>query len=148
MAAAGPIRRGPNSRRCSCIVSPYAAPPNRRLDRPGAVRITNSVRVTGDFKSPVAVRGRAMGHFTMVLPFASSESWVATLVGKGVDRRANSFIRAANLSQFDHKIGLLRYALWRSGMPVSPVTVQPYSAWSSCGTALAPAAGHDADRGR
>jgi len=52
-----------------------------------AAKIVEGGRVTGDFKSPVAVRGRAMGHFTMVLPFASSESWVATLVGKGVDVR-------------------------------------------------------------
>ena len=52
-----------------------------------AAKIVEGGRVTADFKSPVAVRGRAMGHFTMVLPFASSESWVATLVGKGVDVR-------------------------------------------------------------
>ena len=44
-------------------------------------------RVTGYFKSPVAVRGRAMDHFTMVLPFTSSEPWVASLIAKGVDLR-------------------------------------------------------------
>src|SRR3989442_8041419 len=61
--------------------------------------------------------------------------------------RRDRFIRAAKLSQFDHKIRRLRYAPGRRGMPVTPITMERYSARSPGGTALAPAAWHDADRG-
>ncbi len=59
----------------------------QELDRGNiaAVEITESGRVSGEFRSPIA--GRATRQFVMLLPFASSETWVATLVAKGVDVR-------------------------------------------------------------
>lgn len=52
------------------------------------VEITAGQRVEGDFKRPLSVGRRVVEHFTTLLPFASSESWVATLRQKGVDVRA------------------------------------------------------------
>src|SRR5947207_9341352 len=68
-------------------------------------------------------------------------------VAEGLIGRRDPLIRAAELSQFDHKIRRLRYAPGRRGMPVTPITMQRYPARSPGGTGLAPAAGHDADRG-
>ncbi len=53
-----------------------------------AVEITDRQQVKGDFKSPVAVGRRTAEHFTMLLPFESSDAWVSTLRVKGVDVRA------------------------------------------------------------
>jgi cell division protease FtsH len=53
-----------------------------------AVEITDRQQVKGDFKSPVAVGRRTAEHFTMLLPFESSDAWVTTLRVKGVDVRA------------------------------------------------------------
>ncbi len=61
----------------------------QELDRGNiaAVEITEGGRVRGEFKSPIAGRSPTTHHFAMILPFASSEAWVATLVAKGVDVR-------------------------------------------------------------
>jgi cell division protease FtsH len=53
-----------------------------------AVEITERQQVKGDFKTPVAVGRRLAEHFTTLLPFESSDTWVATLRDKGVDVRA------------------------------------------------------------
>ena len=54
----------------------------QELDRGNiaAVEITEGGRVRGEFKSPIAGRSPTTHHFAMILPFASSEAWVATLV--------------------------------------------------------------------
>ena len=53
-----------------------------------AVEITERAQVKGDFKTPVAYGRRTAEHFTTLLPFESSDTWVATLREKGVDVRA------------------------------------------------------------
>src|SRR6266516_3460955 len=83
-------------------------------------------------------------HLTRVP--TSTQAGVAR-VAESLIGRENPLIRTAKLSQFDHKIRRLRYAPGRRGMPVTPVTMQRYSARSPGGTALALAARHDADRG-
>jgi cell division protease FtsH len=52
------------------------------------VEITERQQLRGDFKSPVTIAHRTTEHFTTLLPFESSDSWVATLRQKGVDVRA------------------------------------------------------------
>jgi len=52
------------------------------------VEITERQQLRGDFKSPVTIAHRTAEHFTTLLPFESSDSWVATLRQKGVDVRA------------------------------------------------------------
>jgi cell division protease FtsH len=63
---------------------------SEQLDRGNvaSVEITERVQVKGDFKSPVTVGRRTADHFTTLLPFESSDSWVATLRTKGVEVRA------------------------------------------------------------
>ena len=53
-----------------------------------AVEITERHQVRGDFKTPVTIAHRTSEHFITLLPFESSDSWVATLRQKGVDVRA------------------------------------------------------------
>jgi cell division protease FtsH len=53
-----------------------------------AVEITERQQLRGDFKSPVTIAHRTAEHFITLLPFESSDSWVATLRQKGVDVRA------------------------------------------------------------
>jgi len=53
-----------------------------------AVEITERQQVKGDFKTPVPFGRRTAEHFTTLLPFESSDNWVATLRAKGVDVRA------------------------------------------------------------
>ena len=52
------------------------------------VEITERHQVRGDFKTPVTIAHRTSEHFITLLPFESSDSWVATLRQKGVDVRA------------------------------------------------------------
>src|SRR5207244_13125391 len=59
---------------------------------------------------------------------AGSARVAERLIGRG-----DPFIRAAELSQFDHKIRRLRYAPGRRGMPVTPITMQRYTARSPGG---------------
>src|SRR3989442_15053115 len=72
----------------------------------------------------------------------------AARVAESLIGRTDPFIRAAELSQFDHKIRRLRYAPGRRGMPVTPITMQRYPPRSPGGTGIASAARHDADRCR
>jgi len=53
-----------------------------------AVEITERQQVRGDFKTAVSIGHRSADHFTTLLPFESSDSWVAMLRQKGVDVRA------------------------------------------------------------
>jgi len=53
-----------------------------------AVEITERQSVRGDFKTAVTVGHRSAEHFTTLLPFESSDSWVTTLRQKGVSVRA------------------------------------------------------------
>ena len=53
-----------------------------------AVEITERQQVKGDLKRPLTVGRRTADHFTTLLPFESSDGWVATLREKGVDVRA------------------------------------------------------------
>jgi hypothetical protein len=60
-----------------------------QLDRGNVSAVEIAARVLrGDFQSPVAHGQRTGEHFTTVLPFDASDSWVATLREKGVDVRA------------------------------------------------------------
>ncbi len=52
------------------------------------VEITERQQLRGELKTPVTVAHRTAEHFTTLLPFESSDSWVATLRQKGVDVRA------------------------------------------------------------
>jgi cell division protease FtsH len=52
------------------------------------VEITERQRIKGDLKSPILVNRKEAEHFTTLLPFESSETWVATLRTKGVDVNA------------------------------------------------------------
>jgi cell division protease FtsH len=49
------------------------------------VEITERQRIKGDLKTPVQVNRRAADHFSTLLPFESSDAWVATLRAKGVE---------------------------------------------------------------
>ncbi len=53
-----------------------------------AVEVTEGQRVDGTFRRSLTAGGRAAQHFTTLMPFASSEGWVAALREKGVDVRA------------------------------------------------------------
>ncbi len=53
-----------------------------------AVEITERQQVKGDLKRPLTVGRRTAEHFTTLLPFESSDGWVATLRAKDVDVRA------------------------------------------------------------
>ncbi len=53
-----------------------------------AVEITERVQVRGDFKAAVTVGHRSAEHFTTLLPFEATDSWVATLRQRGLDVRA------------------------------------------------------------
>jgi cell division protease FtsH len=49
------------------------------------VEITERQRIKGDLKTPVQVNRKAADHFSTLLPFESSDAWVATLRAKGVE---------------------------------------------------------------
>src|ERR1051325_10634275 len=52
------------------------------------VEITERQRIKGDFNHPILVNRKEAEHFTTLLPFESSETWVASLRAKGVDVNA------------------------------------------------------------
>jgi cell division protease FtsH len=52
------------------------------------VEITERQRIKGDLKSPILVNRKEAEHFSTLLPFESSETWVASLRTKGVDVNA------------------------------------------------------------
>src|SRR5712691_11122668 len=53
-----------------------------------AVEITERQQVKGDFRHAAMVGRRSADHFQTLLPFESSDAWVAQLRAKGVDVRA------------------------------------------------------------
>jgi len=53
-----------------------------------AVEITERQEVKGDFKHAVPLGRKDVDRFITLLPFESSDSWVATLRAQGVDVRA------------------------------------------------------------
>ncbi len=52
------------------------------------VEVTERVQVKGEFKTPVTEERRTASRFMTLLPFESTDTWVATLRAKGVDVRA------------------------------------------------------------
>src|SRR5215467_11914300 len=52
------------------------------------VEITERQRIKGDLNHPILVNRKEAEHFTTLLPFESSETWVASLRAKGVDVNA------------------------------------------------------------
>jgi cell division protease FtsH len=52
------------------------------------IDITDRQRIKGDFRSPTQINRRSVEHFTTLLPFESSEAWVASLRDKGVEVNA------------------------------------------------------------
>ncbi|MBI1967613.1 MAG: AAA family ATPase, partial [Gemmatimonadetes bacterium] len=63
---------------------------SEELDRDNiaAVEITERQQVKGVFKRPVLVGRQNVERFTTLLPFQSSDTWIATLRDKSVDVRA------------------------------------------------------------
>src|SRR2546425_865833 len=53
-----------------------------------AVEVTERQQIKGDFRHAIPEGRRNAEHFTMLLPFESNDTWVATLRTKGVDVRA------------------------------------------------------------
>jgi cell division protease FtsH len=53
-----------------------------------SVEITERQRVKGDLRVPAQFGRRSVEHFTTLLPFESSDSWVTTLRNKGVEVKA------------------------------------------------------------
>jgi cell division protease FtsH len=52
------------------------------------IEITDRQRIKGDFRSATQINRHSVEHFTTLLPFESSEAWVAALRDKGVDVNA------------------------------------------------------------
>jgi len=79
-----------SNRRQEAVELSYTPQFTEQLDKGNvaAVEITDRAQVKGDFRSPVTVGRHTAEHFTMLLPFESTDSWVGTLRQKGVDVRA------------------------------------------------------------
>jgi cell division protease FtsH len=79
-----------SSRRQEAVELSYTPQFTTELDRGNitAIEITDRQQVKGDFKTPVTIGRRTAEHFTMLLPFESTDAWVSTLRQKGVDVRA------------------------------------------------------------
>jgi len=79
-----------SSRRQEAVELSYTPQFTTELDRGNitAIEITDRQQVKGDFKTPVTIGRRTAEHFTMLLPFESTDAWVRTLHDKGVDVRA------------------------------------------------------------
>jgi cell division protease FtsH len=77
-------------RRQEAVEVSYTPQFTEQLDKGNvaAVEITDRQQVKGDFKTPVSIGQRSAAHFTMLLPFESSDAWVTTLRERGVDVRA------------------------------------------------------------
>src|SRR2546423_11477463 len=88
----GPISlvRSAPSRRREAVELSYTPQFTEQLDKANiaAVEITDRQQVKGDFRSPVTVGRHTAEHFTMLLPFESTDAWVTTLRQKRVDGRA------------------------------------------------------------
>jgi cell division protease FtsH len=79
-----------SSRRQEAVELSYTPQFTTELDRGNitAVEITDRQQLKGDFKTPITIGRRTAEHFTMLLPFESTDAWVSTLRAKGVDVRA------------------------------------------------------------
>src|SRR5713226_1657025 len=79
-----------SSRRQEAVELSYTPQFTTELDRGNltAIEITDRQQVKGDFKTPITIGRRTAEHFTMLLPFESTDAWVSTLRAKGVDVRA------------------------------------------------------------
>src|SRR5690349_14815360 len=79
-----------SSRRQEAVELSYAPQFSEQLDKGNiaAVEITDRQQVKGDFRTPVTIGRHTAEHFTMLLPFESTDEWVNTLRTKGVDVRA------------------------------------------------------------
>src|SRR5438105_2440837 len=79
-----------SNRRQEAVDLSYTPQFTEQLDKGNvaAVEITDRAQVKGDFRAPVTVGRHTAEHFTMLLPFKSTDAWVSTLRQKGVDVRA------------------------------------------------------------
>src|SRR5438067_1974822 len=79
-----------SNRRQEAVDLSYTPQFTEQLDKGNvaAVEITDRAQVKGDFRAPVTVGRHTAEHFTMLLPFESTDAWVSTLRQKGVDVRA------------------------------------------------------------
>ncbi len=79
-----------SNRRQEAVDLSYTPQFTEQLDKGNvaAVEITDRAQVKGDFRTPVTVGRHTAEHFTMLLPFESTDAWVTTLRQKGVDVRA------------------------------------------------------------
>jgi cell division protease FtsH len=79
-----------SNRRQEAVELSYTPQFTEQLDKANiaAVEITDRQQVKGDFRAPVTVGRHTAEHFTMLLPFESTDAWVTTLRQKGVDVRA------------------------------------------------------------
>jgi cell division protease FtsH len=79
-----------SNRRQEAVELSYTPQFTEQLDKGNvaAVEITDRQQVKGDFRAPVTVGRHTAEHFTMLLPFESTDAWVSTLRLKGVDVRA------------------------------------------------------------
>ena len=76
-----------------------------------AVEITERQQVKGDFKAPVTAHGRTAQHFTTLLPFESSDTWVGTVRQRGVDVRAREEKQSVGVFLFSFLPYLLIFGL-------------------------------------
>jgi len=79
-----------SNRRQEAVELSYTPQFSEQLDKGNvaAVEITDRQQVKGDFRTPVTVGRHTAEHFTMLLPFESTDAWVSTLKQRGVDVRA------------------------------------------------------------
>ena len=79
-----------SNRRQEAVELSYTPQFTEQLDKGNvaAVEITDRQQVKGDFRAPVTVGRHTAEHFSMLLPFESTDAWVGTLRQKGVDVRA------------------------------------------------------------
>ncbi len=79
-----------SNRRQEAVDLSYTPQFTEQLDKGNvaAVEITDRAQVKGDFRTAVTVGRHTAEHFTMLLPFESTDAWVTTLRQKGVDVRA------------------------------------------------------------
>src|ERR1044071_4282262 len=76
-----------------------------------AVEITERQEVKGGFKAPVTAHGRTAQHFTTLLPFESSDTWVGTVRQRGVDVRAREEKQSVGVFLFSFLPYLLIFGL-------------------------------------
>ncbi len=79
-----------SSRRQETLELSYTPQFSEQLDKGNvaSVEITDRQQVKGAFRTSVTIDRHTADHFTMLLPFESTDEWVNTLRAKGVDVRA------------------------------------------------------------